>query len=61
MRTNKSITRRLTIAGMIGTASIYAFPVVALSKSDAEKLIERLTNDVLSAVNEQKSDKIMFV
>ena len=61
MRTNKSITRRLTIAGMIGTAGVYAFPVVALSKSDAEKLIERLTNDVLSAVNEQKSDKIMFV
>ncbi|MDB4221272.1 ABC transporter substrate-binding protein [Amylibacter sp.] len=60
MRTNKSITRRLTIAGMIGTAGVYAFPVVALSKSDAEKLIENLTIDVLSAVNEKKSDKIMF-
>ena len=41
----------------LGIAGLYAPPVFAFKKSDAEKLIKRLTNDVLGAVNEQKSEE----
>ncbi|MDG2402677.1 MAG: ABC transporter substrate-binding protein [Amylibacter sp.] len=44
----------------LGIAGLYASPVFAFKKSDAEKLIKNLTNDVLGAVNEQKSEDIMF-
>ena len=53
-------TRRFVMMSFLGIAGLYASPVFAFKKSDAEKLIKNLTNDVLGAVNEQKSDDIMF-
>ena len=59
MKTNNK-TRRFVMISFLGIAGLYASPVFAFKKSDAEKLIENLTNDVLGAVNEQKSEDIMF-
>ena len=59
MKTNDK-TRRLVMMSFVGIAGLYASPVFAFKKSDAEKLIKNLTNDVLGAVNEQKSEDIMF-
>ena len=59
MKTNNK-TRRFVMMSFFGIAGLYASPVFALRKSDAEKLIKNLTNDVLVAVNEQKSEDIMF-
>ena len=59
MKTNNK-TRRFVMMSFLGIAGLYASPVFAFKKSDAEKLIRNLTNDVLGAVNEQKSEDIMF-
>jgi phospholipid transport system substrate-binding protein len=59
MKTNNK-TRRFVMISFLGIAGLYASPVFAFKKSDAEKLIRNLTNDVLGAVNEQKSKDIMF-
>ncbi|MGI9349221.1 MAG: MlaC/ttg2D family ABC transporter substrate-binding protein [Amylibacter sp.] len=59
MKTNNK-TRRFVMMSFLGIAGLYASPVFAFKKSDAEKLIKSLTNDVLGAVNEQKSKDIMF-
>ena len=59
MKTNNK-TRRFVMMSFLGIAGLYASPVFAFKKSDAEKLIKNLTNDVLVAVNEQKSEDIMF-
>ena len=59
MKTNNK-TRRFVMMSFLGIAGLYASPVFAFKKSDAEKLIKGLTNDVLGAVNEQKSEDIMF-
>jgi len=59
MKTNNK-TRRFVMISFLGIAGLYASPVFAFKKSDAEKLIKNLTNDVLGAVNEQKSKDIMF-
>ena len=59
MKTNNK-TRRFVMMSFLGIAGLYAPPVFAFKKSDAEKLIKNLTNDVLGAVNEQKSEDIMF-
>jgi len=59
MKTNNK-TRRFVMMSFLGIAGLYASPVFAFKKSDAEKLIKNLTNDVLDAVNEQKSEDIMF-
>lgn len=59
MKTNNK-TRRFVMMSFLGIAGLYASPVFAFKKSDAEKLIKNLTNDVLGAVNEQKSEDIMF-
>jgi len=59
MKTNNK-TRRFIMMSSLGIAGLYAPPVFAFKKSDAEKLIKNLTNDVLGAVNEQKSEDIMF-
>ena len=59
MKTNNK-TRRFVMMSFLGIAGLYASPVLAFKKSDAEKLIKNLTNDVLGAVNEQKSEDIMF-
>ena len=59
MKTNNK-TRRFIIMSFLGIAGLYASPVFAFKKSDAEKLIKNLTNDVLGAVNEQKSEDVMF-
>ena len=59
MKTNNK-TRRFVMMSFLGIAGLYASPVFAFKKSDAEKLIKDLTNDVLGAVNEQKSEDIMF-
>ena len=59
MKTNNK-TRRFIMMSSLGIAWLYAPPVFAFKKSDAEKLIKNLTNDVLGAVNEQKSEDIMF-
>ena len=53
-------TRRFVMMSFLGIAGLYASPVFAFKKSDAEKLIKNLTNDVLGAVNKQKSEDIMF-
>ena len=59
MKTNNK-TRRFVMMSFLGIAGLYASPVFAFKNSDAEKLIKNLTNDVLGAVNEQKSEDIMF-
>ena len=59
MKTNNK-TRRFVMMSFLGIAGLYASPIFAFKKSDAEKLIKNLTNDVLGAVNEQKSEDIMF-
>ena len=59
MKTNNK-TRRFIMMSFLGIAGLYASPIFAFKKSDAEKLIKNLTNDVLGAVNEQKSKDIMF-
>ena len=59
MKTNNK-TRRFVMMSFLGITGLYASPVFAFKKSDAEKLIRNLTNDVLGAVNEQKSKDIMF-
>jgi phospholipid transport system substrate-binding protein len=59
MKTNNK-TRRFVMMSFLGIAGLYAPPVFAFKKSDAEKLIKRLTNDVLGAVNEQKSEDELF-
>ena len=59
MKTNNK-TRRFVMMSFLGITGLYASPIFAFKKSDAEKLIKNLTNDVLGAVNEQKSDDIMF-
>ena len=59
MKTNNK-TRRFVMISFLGIAGLYASPVFAFKKSDAEKLIKNLTNDVLGAVNEQKSEDVMF-
>ena len=59
MKTNNK-TRRFVMMSFLGITGLYASPIFAFKKSDAEKLIKNLTNDVLGAVNEQKSEDIMF-
>ena len=59
MKTNNK-TRRFVMISFLGVLGLYASPVFAFKKSDAEKLIKNLTNDVLGAVNEKKSEDIMF-
>ena len=59
MKTNNK-TRRFVMMSFLGIAGLYAPPVFAFKKSDAEKLIKRLTNDVLGAVKEQKSEDELF-
>ena len=59
MKTNNK-TRRFVMMSFLGIAGLYASPVFAFKKSDAEKLIKDLTNDVLGAVNEQKSEDLLF-
>ena len=59
MKTNNK-TRRFVMMSFLGIAGLYASPVFAFKKSDAEKLIKGLTNDVLGAVNEQKSEDELF-
>jgi len=59
MKTNNK-TRRFVMMSFLGISGLYASPVFAFKKSDAEKLIKNLTNDVLGAVNEQKSEDVMF-
>ena len=59
MKTNNK-TRRFVMMSFLGIAGLYAPPVFAFKKSDAEKLIKNLTNDVLDAVSEQKSDDELF-
>ena len=59
MKTNNK-TRRFVMMSFLGIAGLYAPPVFALKKSDAEKLIKGLTNDVLGAVNEQNSEDELF-
>ena len=59
MKTNNK-TRRFVMMSFLGIAGLYTSPVFAFKKSDAEKLIIGLTNDVLGAVNEQKSEDELF-
>ena len=59
MKTNNK-TRRFVMMSFLGITGLYASPIFAFKKSDAEKLIRNLTNDILGAVNEEKSKDIMF-
>ena len=56
MKMNKNITRRYALVALVATISFFPSSILAFSKSDAEGLIKNLTVDVLSAVNEQKSE-----
>ena len=60
MKMNKNITRRYALGALVATISFLPSSILAFSKSDAEGLIKNLTVDVLSAVNEQKSEELMF-
>jgi len=60
MKMNKNITRRYALGALVAPISFFPSSILALSKSDAEGLIKNLTFDVLSAVNEQISEEIMF-
>ena len=60
MKMNKNITRRYALVALVATISFFPSSILAFSKSDAEGLIKNLTVDVLSAVNEQISEEIMF-
>ena len=60
MKMNKNITRRYALGALVATTSFFPSSVSAFSKSDAEGLIKNLTVDVLSAINEQKSEELMF-
>ena len=59
MKTNNK-TRRFVMMSFLGIVGLYAPPVFAFKKSDAEKLIKGLTNEVLGAVNEHKSEDELF-
>ena len=60
MKMNKNITRRYALVALVATISFFPSSILAFSKSDAEGLIKNLTVDVLSAINEQKSEELMF-
>ena len=60
MKMNKNITRRYALVALVATISFFPSSILAFSKSDAEGLIKNLAVDVLSAVNEQISEEIMF-
>lgn len=61
MMSNKSfISRRATIAALAGFAATPALPAFALTKKEAESLIDRLTKDVFSAINAGSSKNAMF-
>lgn len=58
---NKTLTRRNAIFGLTAaTALSPAIPALALTKSEAEALISKLTGDVLSTINTGKSQSAMF-
>lgn len=59
--TQNNLTRRNAIVGMAAVAGVTpALPAFALTKGEAEKLINRLTADVLGTINSGKSKNAMF-
>lgn len=61
MLNNQLFTRRATLLGMTSVLAMApAMPAMALTKSEAEKLINQLTADVLGTINAGKSKSAMF-
>ena len=61
MLNNQLFTRRNTLIGLTSVLAIApSMPVMALTKSEAEALINSLTNDVLATINAGKSQSAMF-
>ena len=61
MLNNQLLTRRTTLLGMTSALAIApAMPAMALTKSEAETLINKLTSDVMATINAGKSKSAMF-
>ena len=60
MINNIYISRRLAIFSLAGSTALLGMPAFALSKAEAEELINQLSNDVLSAINAQSSRDELF-
>ena len=54
------ISRRSAIFSLAGSTALLGMPAFALSKAEAEELINQLSNDVLSAINAQSSRDELF-
>jgi phospholipid transport system substrate-binding protein len=58
---NKLIyTRRSALTSLAGVTAVAGLPAFALTKSEAESLIDRLTSDVFAAINAGSSQNVMF-
>ncbi len=60
MINNIYISRRSAIFSLAGSTALLGMPAFALSKAEAEELINHLSNDVLSAINAQSSRDELF-
>ena len=60
MINNIYISRRSAIFSLAGSTALLGMPAFALSKAEAEELINQLSNDVLSAINAQSSRDELF-
>ena len=60
MMNNIYISRRSAIFSLAGSTALLGMPAFALSKAEAEELINQLSNDVLSAINAQSSRDELF-
>ncbi len=61
MLNNPTLTRRKTLAGLACTATFAtSAPAMALTKTEAEALINKLTSEVLDTINAGKSNAAMF-
>ena len=60
MINNIYISRRSAIFSLAGSTALLGMPAFAVSKAEAEELINQLSNDVLSAINAQSSRDELF-
>lgn len=61
MLNNHSFTRRATLLGLTSALAIApSMPAVALTKAEAEELINKLTGEVMATINAGKSKSAMF-
>ena len=60
MMNNIYISRRSAVSSLVGITALLGMPAFALSKSEAEELINYISTDVLSAINAKSSRDEMF-